>query len=73
MNWLLALPCRRLIEMMTTKAEEEDHWNVSEIWNGDIIDLLLIIEGLTQVWPLSQDAALTSAKRLARLAETAAS
>jgi AcrR family transcriptional regulator len=37
-----------------------------------VSDILLIIEGLTQTWPLSQDAALTSAKRLARLVEAAA-
>jgi len=34
-------------------------------------DLMVIIEGLTQAWPLSQNAALKSAKRLAQLAETA--
>ncbi|WP_298862725.1 TetR/AcrR family transcriptional regulator [uncultured Sulfitobacter sp.] len=34
-------------------------------------DLLVIIEGLTQAWPLSKDAALASAKRLACLAEAA--
>jgi Bacterial regulatory proteins, tetR family. len=32
-------------------------------------DVMVIIEGLTQAWSLSQDTALTSAKRLARLAE----
>ncbi len=32
-------------------------------------DLMVIIEGLTQSWPLSKEAALTSAKRLAHLAE----
>ncbi|WP_227511995.1 TetR/AcrR family transcriptional regulator [Tritonibacter mobilis] len=31
-------------------------------------DLMIIIEGLTQAWPLCKDAALASAKRLARLA-----
>jgi hypothetical protein len=36
-----------------------------------ISDILLIIEGLSQTWTLLQDASLTSAKRLARLAETA--
>ncbi|WP_246059113.1 TetR/AcrR family transcriptional regulator [Shimia litoralis] len=34
-------------------------------------DLLVIIEGLTQAWPLSKEDALTSAKRLAHLAEAA--
>ena len=32
-------------------------------------DLMVIIEGLTQAWPLSGEAALKSAKRLAHLAE----
>jgi hypothetical protein len=31
---------------------------------------MVIIEDLTQAWPLSGEAALKSAKRLARLAET---
>ena len=31
---------------------------------GREIDLLLILEGLTQTWPLHRDAAVTSAKRL---------
>lgn len=31
-------------------------------------DLMIIIEGLTQAWPLYKDAALTSAKRIAHLA-----
>ncbi|WP_242650606.1 TetR/AcrR family transcriptional regulator [Cognatiyoonia koreensis] len=34
-------------------------------------DALVIIEGLTQAWPLTKGAALTSAKRLALLAEAA--
>jgi AcrR family transcriptional regulator len=33
-------------------------------------DLMVIIEGLTQAWPLSREAALRSAVRLAHLAET---
>ena len=37
----------------------------------NLSDFMVVIEGLTQAWPLSQDAALTSAKRLARLAEAA--
>lgn len=36
-----------------------------------IIDIMVIIEGLTQAWPLSEDAALTSAKRLTHLVEAA--
>lgn len=36
-----------------------------------ISDLMVIIEGLIQAWPLSQDAALTSAKRLVQLLEAA--
>ncbi len=32
-------------------------------------DIMLIIEGLTQAWPLRKDSALTSAQRLAKLAE----
>ena len=34
--------------------------------SGREIDLLLILEGLTQTWPLHRDAAVASAKRLAR-------
>ncbi len=33
-------------------------------------DLMVIIEGLTQAWPLTREAALKSAVRLAHLAET---
>ncbi|MGC3940786.1 TetR/AcrR family transcriptional regulator [Roseobacter sp. EG26] len=36
-----------------------------------ISDLMVIVEGLTQAWSLTKDAALTSAKRLAQLAEMA--
>lgn len=60
---------RRLLE-----KHKSDVSKMAAEWAGTNVstdDLMVIIEGLTQAWPLSKDAALTSAKRLAHLAETA--
>ncbi|WP_240794071.1 TetR/AcrR family transcriptional regulator [Pseudorhodobacter turbinis] len=61
---------RRLLEQH--KAEVSQMAAAKAGTGVSVSDILLIIEGLTQTWPLSQDAALTSAKRLASLAEAAA-
>lgn len=63
-------PClRRLLEQH--KAEVSKMAVAMAETDVSTSDLMVIIEGLTQAWPLSREAALTSAKRLAHLAEAA--
>lgn len=60
---------RRLLERH--KAEVSQMAATKAGTDVNTSDLLVIIEGLTQAWPLSKEAALTSARRLAHMAETA--
>lgn len=60
---------RRLLE--THKAEVAQLAVAKAGTDMNPSDFMVVIEGLTQAWPLSQDAALASAKRLAKLAEAA--
>ncbi|WP_368187935.1 TetR/AcrR family transcriptional regulator [Aestuariibius sp. HNIBRBA575] len=61
-------PClRKLLEQHKTEVSKMAVARAGTDINAN--DLLVIIEGLTQAWPLSKDAALSSAKRLAQLAE----
>jgi AcrR family transcriptional regulator len=62
---------RQLLE--THKVEVSQLAVTSAGIDIDPCDVMVIIEGLTQAWSLSGEAALTSAKRLAKMAEAESS
>jgi len=60
---------RELLEQHKTEVAQIGIAKAGELISSN--DLMVIIEGLMQAWPLSGEAALASAKRLAHLSETA--